>query len=161
MRNAAFDRYRELARVCSSDRLRFETPASLAAGQSSRAVATLVSVRATSQQEFAGGRIILTVAVCGDAVGWVKWAKPRFGGAARRSLECSNHSRAVRVGLGWQKFGVEERNRLRRCCSAGGTSRPPRRGSTDQPGATPQGTTAAAPQLLVMTRSSNSLRRDH
>jgi len=38
----------------------------------------------------------LTVTVCGEAVGWVKRARPRFGGAARRSLECSNHSRAVR-----------------------------------------------------------------
>jgi hypothetical protein len=39
----------------------------------------------------------LTVTVCGEAAGWVKRVKPRFGGAARRSLECSNHSRAVRV----------------------------------------------------------------
>jgi hypothetical protein len=30
-----------------------------------------------------------------ESVGRVKRAKPRFGGAPRRSLECSNHSRAV------------------------------------------------------------------
>jgi hypothetical protein len=40
---------------------------------------------------------LLTVTVCGEALGWVKRAKPRFDGAARRSLECSNHSRAVRA----------------------------------------------------------------
>jgi hypothetical protein len=39
----------------------------------------------------------LTVTVCGEPLGWVKRAKPRFGGATRRSLECPNHSRAVRA----------------------------------------------------------------